>query len=76
MPSQPGPPSIREYVSFTDGSHLVSFDQVVDVMMQTGVDMHLCIVKPVKADWRSFLKHPKRIRRMKLNRDTPKTIGA
>ncbi len=30
---------VAEYVSFTDGSHLVSFDQVVEVMMHTGKDM-------------------------------------
>lgn len=30
---------VAEYVSFTDGSHMISFDQVVDVMVHTGIDM-------------------------------------
>ena len=27
------------YASFTDGSHLVSYDRILEVMMQTGKDI-------------------------------------
>ncbi len=30
---------VAEYVSYTDGSHMISYDQVIDVMLHTGVDM-------------------------------------
>lgn len=30
---------VGEYVFFTDGTHFVSFDECVDTMMQTGLDM-------------------------------------
>ena len=30
---------VAEYVSYTDGSHMVSFDQVIAAMLQTGKDL-------------------------------------
>jgi len=51
---------VAEYVSFTDGSHLVSFDQVVDVMMQTGVDMPSLYRETSEGGLAKFFKTPKK----------------
>ncbi len=51
---------VAEYVSFTDGSHLVSFDQVVEVMMQTGVDMPSLYRETSEGGLAKFFKTPKK----------------
>ena len=44
------------YASFSDGSHRVSFDRVVEVMKQTGHDIRLFIRKQVLEVWQRIIR--------------------